>query len=305
MTPNPHLKDCLTLCSLALCLLPFVYLAIRTKIKGFSISNGIISLFCLGLFLLYPTAAWGLESPSPSFSEEQLQQGEAIAKKAFTATEQGNFSQAEAYWSELITTFPTNPALWSNRGNARISQNKLAEAILDFNRAIELAPEATDPYLNRGAALEGQGKFSAAIEDYNRVLELDPKDAMAYNNRGNAEAGLGQWQEALQDYHKSTELAPAFAWAFANEALALYELHRTDEALRKMKNIARKYPLFPDVRAALTAILWTKGQQGEAESNWVAAVGMDHRYQDIDWVQKVRRWPPTMVGALDKFLKLQ
>ena len=92
---------------------------------------------------------------------------------------------------------------------------------------------------------------------------------------------------------------------FANEALALYELQRTDEALRKMKNIARKYPLFPDVRAALTAILWTKGQQGEAESNWVAAVGMDHRYQDIDWVQKVRRWPPTMVGALDKFLKLQ
>lgn len=265
----------------------------------------LITLVCLCLIFLNPGAALAQTNPSPSFSEEQLQQGEAIAQKAFEATDKGNFSQAEAYWTQLIETFPTNPAVWSNRGNARISQNKLAEAIADFNEAIELAPDATDPYLNRGAALEGQGKYQEAISDYNRVLALDPQDAMAYNNRGNAQAGLGLWQEALQDYQKATELAPNFAWAYANEALTLYELNRSEEAFRKMKNIVRKYPMFPDVRAALTAILWTKGQQGEAESNWVAAVGIDHRYQDIDWVKKVRRWPPTMVGALDKFLKLQ
>ncbi len=72
-----------------------------------------------------------------------------------------------------------------------------------------------------------------------------------------------------------------------------------------MRNIARKYPMFPDVRAALTAVLWSQGQQGEAESNWVAAVGMDTRYQDLDWVKSVRRWPPNMVLALDKFLNLK
>jgi tetratricopeptide (TPR) repeat protein len=265
----------------------------------------LISLFCLCLLLLFPGVVLAQESPLSGFSEAQLQEGEALAQKAFAATDAGNFSQAEAYWSQLIETFPMNPAVWSNRGNSRVSQNRLDAAIADFNQAISLAPEATDPYLNRGAALEGLGKFKEAIADYNRVLELDPQDAMAYNNRGNAEAGLGNWQEALHDYHRATELAPNFAWAYANEALALYELERSDEALRKMKNIARKYPMFPDVRAALTAVLWNKGQQGEAESNWVAAVGMDRRYQDIEWVQKVRRWPPTMVGALDKFLKLQ
>ena len=72
-----------------------------------------------------------------------------------------------------------------------------------------------------------------------------------------------------------------------------------------MKNIIRKYPQFPDVRASLTAALWVKGEKGEAESNWVAAYGLDQRYKDIDWVKNVRRWPDRMVAALDKFLKLQ
>jgi hypothetical protein len=51
--------------------------------------------------------------------------------------------------------------------------------------------------------------------------------------------------------------------------------------------------------------LWSAGKQGEAESNWAAVVGLDRRYKDLDWVKTVRRWPPVMVAALEKFLKLQ
>ncbi len=72
-----------------------------------------------------------------------------------------------------------------------------------------------------------------------------------------------------------------------------------------MSNLVRKYPMFPDMRAALTAVLWEQGKQGEAESNWVAAVNMDNRYQDLDWLKNIRRWPPQMVAALDKFLNLK
>lgn len=72
-----------------------------------------------------------------------------------------------------------------------------------------------------------------------------------------------------------------------------------------MRNIVRKYPSFADMRAALTAVLWEQGKHGEAESNWVAAVGLDQRYKDINWVAHVRRWPPLMVAALEKFQELK
>ena len=245
------------------------------------------------------------ETTTVTLTEEQLQQGEEIAQKAIEAAEKGNFPRAEAYWSQLIQEFPTNPAVWSNRGSVRVSQNKLDDAIADYNQAIKLAPDNPDAYLNRGTAFEGKGMYQEAMADYNQVLAINPEDAMAYNNRGNARAGQGNWLEALQDYQKATELAPNFAFASANASLMLYQLGESEGALRKMRNLVRKYPMFPDMRAALTAVLWAQGQQGEAESNWVAAVGMDYRYQDLEWVKNIRRWPPKMVAALDNFLQLK
>jgi tetratricopeptide (TPR) repeat protein len=257
----------------------------------------------VGLLILCPSPVWATETPN-TITDEQLEVGDALADKAFAATEVGDFVTAEKYWTELIEKFPQNPAVWSNRGNARVSQNKLDEAIADFNKAIELAPDQADPYLNRGTALEAKGQYKAAIADYNRVLAVNPEDAFAYNNRGNAEGGLGHWATALEDFQQATAIAPNFAFAQGNTALALYELGKTEEAIQTMRRLVKKYPMFADMRAALTAVLWADGQQGEAESNWVAAVGVDSRYQNLDWVKEIRRWPPRLVSALDKFLSL-
>ena len=230
---------------------------------------------------------------------------ESLRSQAFSATNSGDFAAAESYWTKLLEQLPTEPAIWSNRGNARVSQNKLEAAIADYNKAIELAPDAPDPYLNRGTALEGLKRWDAAIADYDRVLELDANDAAAYNNRGNAEGGKGDWDAAVADYQTAADLAPSFAFARANYALALYQVGQTSESIRTMKNLVRKYPQFADMRAALTAALWVDGNRGEAESNWVAAVGLDRRYKDLDWVANIRRWSPAMVSALERFLKLK
>ncbi|HEY9646661.1 MAG TPA: tetratricopeptide repeat protein, partial [Chroococcidiopsis sp.] len=154
---------------------------------------------------------------------EDLESLSDLRDKAFTATNAGDFAAAEGYWSKILQQRPDNPAVWSNRGNSRVSQNKLDEAIADYAKAIELAPDAPDPYLNRGAALEGVGRWDEAIADYDRVLELDPNDPAAYNNRGNAKGGRGDWEGAIADFKKASELAPDFAFAYGNYAIALYQ----------------------------------------------------------------------------------
>jgi tetratricopeptide (TPR) repeat protein len=267
-----------------------------------------IRLFVILLSLLL-VFGWGgcaiAQTQSSQVSQQQLQKWDKLARSAFAATSKGDFATAEQYWTEIIEQFPDNAAAWSNRGNSRVSQNKLQEALADFNKAIELAPDVTDPYLNRGTALEGLGRWEEAIVIGDRILEFDPNDAMAYNNRGTAKAGLGEWQEAIADYKKSMALAPNLVIARGNYALVLYETGQIDQAIKEMKNIVRKYPNFADTRAALTAALWVNGQKGEAESNWVAASGLDRRYKDINWVKNIRRWPPSMVVALDRFLNLK
>ena len=267
----------------------------------------LISLFLVFSFWICQGSFESVEASAvevAEFTSQQVARGEKIAKKAFRAAQQGNFAKAESYWTELTEKFPDNPAVWSNRGNVRIGQYKLTEAIADFDRSIEIAPLYPDAYLNRGIAYEGKRLWDKAIADYNRVLKITPQDPVALNNRGNAKAGQQNWQDALADYEQAADLAPNFPLARGNASLVMYQVGDRFEAIRNMRNLVRKYPMYSDMRAALAAALWVEGQQGEAESNWVAAVGLDNRYQNLDWIENIRRWPPEMVKALEKFLNL-
>ncbi|MEL6815220.1 MAG: tetratricopeptide repeat protein [Cyanobacteria bacterium J06598_3] len=240
----------------------------------------------------------------PQLSNQEVQTISKLRKAAFEATSAGQFDLAELQWTALIEQLPDEAAVWSNRGNVRVRRNNLDGAMLDYTQAIAIAPNEPDPYLNRGAVLEAMGEWQQAIDDYNQVLQLTPDDPAAYNNRGNAEAGLNEWELAIADYQAAITLQPSFSLGYGNYALALYQTGETDKALQIMKSLVRKYPSFADMRAALTAVLWVQGQGGEAESNWVAVVGLDSRYKDLNWVKNVRRWPPKMVTALEAFLTL-
>ncbi|MFM7448936.1 MAG: tetratricopeptide repeat protein [Leptolyngbyaceae cyanobacterium] len=283
--------------------------------------GSLVLVLLIGLGWVSPvTAAPGSQSPSsetittPASTVEAvsqpsiqgfLQELENLKQKAFQATNEGDFKAAEDYWTQLIERLPQSPVVWSNRGNTKLSQNKLQSAIADYDKAIELAPEVPDAYLNRGIAYEALGRWDDAIADYDQALKLNPNDAAAYNNRGNAAAGKGDWQAALLDFKQAAEMGRKFSFARNNYALALYQLGQTGEAIRTLRQLVRKYPNFADARAALTAALWAEDKQGEAESQWVSVIGLDARYKDLAWLQNTRRWPPALVTAMEKFLKLK
>ena len=116
---------------------------------------------------------------------------------------------------------------------------------------------------------------------------------------------MGNWLEAKRLFSKASSSRTGFAMARSSEALSIYQLGDLDVAEEKIRFLIRKYPLFADPRAALSAILWRKGFIGEAESNWAAAAGLDIRYREKDWVLNVRRWPPNPTNDLIAFLALE
>ena len=247
-----------------------------------------------------------ISAPAPAdFSQADIQEIATLREKAFITSREGDYAAADELWTQLLEYLPDEPAIWSNRGIVRASQFQLDEAIADYTQAISLAPDEPDSYLNRGAAYEMQQDWDAAIADYNYVLDLDPKEAGALNNRGNAEAGQGDWESAIADYEQAADIDPNFALARVNYGLALYQVDRSVEALKVLRGVVRKYPNFPDARAALTAGLWASNKRGEAESQWVAVEGLDSRYKDVDWVRTIRRWPPKVADALEQFLTLE
>jgi protein kinase len=178
-------------------------------------------------------------------------------------------------------------------------------AIADRTRSMELAPNDADPHLNRGTAEEALQRWSEAAADYDWILERDPSDASALYNLGNVRGSEGEWQEAQRLYRLAADARPGFAMARSSDALALYQLNDLKEAERNLRNLIRRYPLFADARAALSALLWSEGSRGEAESHWAAASGLDPSYRDAAWLAEVRRWPPRPIADLERFLALE
>ena len=225
--------------------------------------------------------------------------------KALQESKDGDFIQAEKDWSFYLNDNPDDAAALSNRGNIRLALGDPQGAIRDQTMAIEISPEDLDPYLNRGIAEEALQRWEDASKDYIYVLKMNPKDVSALYNLGNVMGSMDNWIEARKFFSLAASSNNAIAMARSSEALAIYQLGDLELAEKKIRILIRKYPLFADARAALSAILWRKGFQGEAESNWAAASGLDIRYREKNWLLNIRRWPPKPANDLIAFLAFE
>ena len=228
-----------------------------------------------------------------------------LFEKALQESKDGNFIQAEKDWSLYLNEHPNDAAALSNRGNIRLALGDPQAAIRDQTRAIEISPEDLDPYLNRGIAEESLKLWEDASNDYKYVLKKNPKDVSALYNLGNVMGSMDNWIEAKRLFSQAASSNNAIAMARSSEALANYQLGDFELAEKQIRILIRKYPLFADARAALSALLWRKGFIGEAESNWAAAAGLDIRYREKNWLLNMRRWPPKPTNDLISFIALE
>jgi len=227
---------------------------------------------------------------------------------ALRASRQGDFVQALPLWDQVLELAPDDAAAWSNRGNVQLALGDPVAAIADQDRAIALDPDSADPHLNRGTAEEALQRWDAAAADYRWILERhaeagEPRASALYN-LGNVLGSEGDWAAARSSFAAAADARPGFAMARSSAALSAFELGDLEAAERELRSLIRRYPLFADARAALTALLWRQGSRGEAESHWAAASGLDPRYRQEEWLLSVRRWPPVPIEALQQFLAL-
>jgi Tfp pilus assembly protein PilF len=229
--------------------------------------------------------------------------------QALTASREGDFAAALPLWDQVLELAPDDAAAWSNRGNVQLALGHPEAAIADQTHAMELDPASPDPHLNRGTAEETLQRWDAAEADYRWILEAnaaagEAPDASALYNLGNVQGSRGDWSAARASFVEAADARPGFAMARSSAALAAFQLQELDQAETELRRLIRRYPLFADARAGLTALLWRRGARGEAESHWASASGLDPRYRQPEWLLEIRRWPPEPVQALSDFLAL-
>ena len=229
----------------------------------------------------------------------------SIDEKALLNSKNGFFKEALEDWNQFLELCPEEPLGWSNRGNVRFALGDFEGAIADQTKSIQILTTEVDSHLNRGIAEEALKLWDAAENDYSWILQHEPDNPYALYNLGNVQVAQKNWIEAKALFGKVFLEDSGFILARSSHAVSTYQLGKFDDAESELRLIIRKYPMFADARAALSALLWRKGFFGEAESHWAAASGLDNRYSNQNWLLNVRRWPPLPIQDLLAFLDLE
>lgn len=89
----------------------------------------------------------------------------------------------------------------------------------------------SEEYFNKGHSYFIQSKFSEAIIQYDKAINLNPNYADAYNDRGASKANIRQFESAITDYLKAKELGFKKSVLYSNLGFAYYTLKKPDSAL--------------------------------------------------------------------------
>lgn len=163
----------------------------------------------------------------------------------------GRGAEAIADYNRAIELSPQCARAYNNRGGARLVLSKSAEAISDFNKAIDLEPTYVSAYHNRANAYLDSEQYDEAIVDYTKAIKLDPQFAKAYFGRGFAHLAMGHYDEAISDYTDAIRLNPSYARAYYTRAIGYAHLEEREKAVQDMlQAVALDQTLRADVQKA-------------------------------------------------------
>ena len=120
---------------------------------------------------------------------------------------------------------------WINKGVSLRILGKHQEAIVCYDRALEINPRDALAWSNKGFALSDLGKYQEAIICCDKALEINPRDALAWSNKGVALSKLDKYQEAIICCDKALEINPRYAGAWNNKGVDLLMLGKYKEVI--------------------------------------------------------------------------
>ncbi len=110
--------------------------------------------------------------------------------------------------------FYQNGLMYAARGKELGSKGKIKEAILDFDKSLEINPSLYESYKYRGSLYGVIKRYDKSAADLSVYLKQYPNDAEQYYNRGLSLLNLNRAPEAIADFSKTLELSPGFTRAY-------------------------------------------------------------------------------------------
>lgn len=142
-------------------------------------------------------------------------------------------------YSSLIAGSPTNHIYYTERGTCKLHIGLKAEAILDFNSSISIAPDRNICYAYRAMCRAGisGADMNLSVKDLEIALRSYPDWELLYEYLGDIFKALGDNESAIRNYDRCIAINEHAFSAYQKKANLLYEIDSDEECLNVL-NVA-------------------------------------------------------------------
>lgn len=152
-------------------------------------------------------------------------------------------------------------------GEIMESMNNYDGAILEYKKAVAMAPHDPGTHYKLGNAYWSISQWDAAMQEFQAELANDPRNCLAMAKIGDTILMQhGDPGEALEEVNKAIEICPNALDARADRARALLRLNRAEDALPDLLAVAKATPDDPTVHYLLGQAYRSLGRTEEAQS---------------------------------------
>ena len=200
----------------------------------------------------------------------------AMLQAAAILRRHGEAAESDELYRQLLADEPGSaPEILAAHAALDLEAGDAATAAARISAALAQYPDSIELHYARATLYEEQGDISAALRELDALLKSRPQDPAAENALGYTLADHArQLSRARTLIDKAERSAPRSAAIRDSLGWVLFRQGRTGEA-RVILSAAFADEPGADIGAHLGEVLWTLGQQDEAEKIWAHAGMLD------------------------------
>lgn len=202
---------------------------------------------------------------------EELSKGKSLYQNA-------KYEDAVQTYNVLLQKYPDDANLHFLMGLAKQKLTKNQEALLEYQKAVELDPQLGKAWQQMGFILTDRMDYKRAQQAFERALAIDPNSAPAWD-------GLAQIYTLMQDQQKAEDAYKKVLDIEKDNINALYNLGRIaqvknnlDEAKEYYRKAISLNPNLPEAHNNLGNVLLQDGQIDESIVELEKALDLKPRF---------------------------
>jgi uncharacterized caspase-like protein/lipoprotein NlpI len=165
----------------------------------------------------------------------------------------------------------------------KYDKKNYAEALEDYNRAIELSPFYIEAHLWKAHSLYALAKYDEALTSYDKVLELSPGEAQGHYYRGLCKYYLSQSSEAIADFSIAIKYDPSNTNAFYWRGYCYYVKGNYYAALDDYTKTINLSPAYAEVYYYRGLANYNIQDYTKAAEDFVQATTLGDQHKDLTY----------------------